>query len=285
MKVLVTSAVGFCSGVRRAVEQSIKQAMPGRTFTLGPLIHNPQVVQFLERQGVFARERLESFQSGELLIIPAQGIPKASLELARQRGVTMLDTTCPELTRTRNLMVKSATEGYQIAFLGDPGHAETESLLSFVPNAILIPSSNRVSTIAWAKKVAIFVQSTQTLDALQSLSQAVLAKTDELRIFNTICQATRRRQESLRRLLPKVGILVVVGGLNSANTQRLAQMGESAGKKVYHIETAEDLDLRWLDSDTPIGVTSGASTPIEVVQEVVARLEQFSVFGEKKQTN
>jgi 4-hydroxy-3-methylbut-2-enyl diphosphate reductase len=283
MKVLVTSAVGFCSGVRRAVQQSIKHAIPGRTFTLGPLIHNAQVVQFLERQGVLTRERLESFQSGELLIIPAQGIPKACLELAQQRKVAILDTTCPELTRTRNLMIKSAEEGYQIVFLGDPRHAETESLLSFVPDAILIPSSMRAPSITWAKKVAVFAQSTQTLEALQSFAQVVLGKTDELRIFNTICQATRRRQESLRRLLPKVKTLVVVGGLNSANTQRLAEMGKTAGKKVCHIETAEDLDSRWLASDMPIGVTSGASTPIEVVREVVAQLERFSVFDEKKQ--
>lgn len=285
MKVLVTSTVGFCSGVRRAVEMSIKHAIPGRTFTLGPLIHNPQVVQFLERQGVLARERLESFQSGELLIIPAQGITKAFLEQAQQLEVTILDTTCPELTRTRNLMMKSAKEGYQIVFLGDPGHAETESLLSFVPDAILIPSANRASTIVWAKKVAIFAQSTQTLEDLQILSQVVLAKTDELRIFNTICRATRKRQESLRRLLPKIGTLVVVGGLNSANTQRLAEMGKTAGKKVCQVETADELDPRWLESDRPIGITSGASTPIEVVREVVAQLERFNVFGEKAQKN
>jgi 4-hydroxy-3-methylbut-2-enyl diphosphate reductase len=285
MKVLVASAVGFCSGVKRAVEMSIEQAIPGRTFTLGPLIHNPQVVQFLERQGVLARERLESFQPGELLIIPAQGLPKDFLELARQRGVTMLDTTCPELTRTRNLMIKSAEEGYQIVFLGDPGHAETESLLSFVPDPILIPSANRASTIAWTKKVAIFAQSTQTLEALHSLSQVVPAKTNELRIFNTICQATRRRQESLRRLLPKIGTLVVVGGLNSANTQRLAEMGKIAGKKVCHVETADELDPSWLENDRPIGVTSGASTPIEVVRDVVAQLERFNVSGEKRRTN
>jgi (E)-4-hydroxy-3-methyl-but-2-enyl pyrophosphate reductase len=277
MDILVSEVVGFCHGVEGAVAGVLRQRRPGLTFTLGPLIHNPQVVQRLEEEGVAVRQSLEEFQAGEILVIPAQGAQQTVWEEAARRQIPLLDFTCPELQRTRILLQEAALQGYLLLFLGDAGHAETESLLSFVPEARLLSSLTELEGLALRnKRVALFAQSTQSSELLASFAAALAPLVEELRVFNTICAATRRRQESLRRILPMVEAVVVVGGRNSANTRRLAEVAEREGKRVFYLEKADELQPKWFQGVAAVGVASGASTPASVVEEVVARLRRIS---------
>jgi len=284
MDVLVSEVVGFCHGVEGAVAGVLQQRRPGRTFTLGPLIHNPQVVRRLEEEGVAVRHSLEDFQAGEVLVIPAQGAQQRVWEEAERRQIPLLDFTCPELQRTRSLLQEAARQKYLLLFLGDAGHTETESLLSFLPEARLL--SGLIVGVDFEpvlnglhlgnKRVALFAQSTQSSELLASFAAALVPQVTELRVFNTICAATRRRQESLRRILPMVEAVVVVGGRNSANTRRLAEVAEREGKRVFYLEKADELQTEWFRGITAVGVASGASTPASVVEEVVAGLKRIS---------
>jgi (E)-4-hydroxy-3-methyl-but-2-enyl pyrophosphate reductase len=282
VEILVSRVTGFCRGVEQAVHGVLQRSKPGHTFTLGPLIHNPQVVEELAARGVGVKDSLEEFHAGELLVIPAQGIRRDIWEEAQRRGIEALDFTCPELARTRAFLEASEQQGYQCLFLGDAGHAETESLLSFAPRAQLFTSLEELGGIVLRERVALFAQSTQSSQTLGRVAASLVPEVCELRVFNTICMATRQRQESLRRLLPLVEAVVVVGGRNSANTRHLAEIASSAGKRVFYVESAEELKPDPFLGVTKVGVASGASTPADVVQGVVSRLRQFNASSPEK---
>ncbi len=275
MEVLVSPHIGFCYGVKKALDNLLFSFFPGKTATLGPLIHNPQVVLKLEKMGIRVVNSLRELKEEDLLVIPAQG-PKASvLEEASNRGIKILDLTCPELKRTREMISQALKDGYEVFFLGDRGHSEVESLLSFFPEVKLI-TPGEFPGITASSKIAIFSQSTQDLASLEQVGDYFKSVgAFELKVFNTICRATRERQEALKDLLSKVEGMVVVGGKNSANTRRLASISRSNGKKTWQVEVAEELKGEEFKGISTIGVVSGASTPSETVEEVVKFLRSL----------
>ncbi|MGB9833393.1 MAG: 4-hydroxy-3-methylbut-2-enyl diphosphate reductase [bacterium] len=275
MRIVVSPAIGFCYGVKLAIERVLSSSESGKTVTLGPLIHNAQVVEELEKRGIRVAGSLSEVKLEEVLVISAQGARAEILEEALKRGIKILDLTCPELERTRELMLRILDEGYEVLLLGDPGHSEVESLLSFVPKARLV-SPGELLNLPLSKKVALFSQSTQDNNALADLAHKLIVQgARELRVFNTICSATRERQGALRKLLPEVEGVVVLGGKNSANTRRLALIAQENGKRTWHVERAEELEAGWFQGIRAVGVVSGASTPKETVEDVVRRLRSF----------
>lgn len=269
MKVLVSPHIGFCYGVKKAIDTLLSSFSPGRTATLGPLIHNPQVVSKLEKMGIQVFNSLSEFKEGDTMVIPAQGPKSWVLEGALKKGIKVLDLTCPELKKTREMISRALKEGYEVFFLGDSGHSEVESLLSFFPEVkLIIPGE--FPTVRTSSRVALFSQSTQDLASLEEVANYFKSVgVVELKVFNTICRATRERQEALKDLLSKVDGMVVVGGKNSANTRRLASISQSQGKKTWQVEVAEELKGKDFEGFSTIGVVSGASTPSETVEEVV----------------
>lgn len=274
MQVIVSPAIGFCYGVKLALEGALSHSRPGRIFTLGPLIHNPRVVEELKEKGIGAVQSLGELQSGDTIVISAQGVRKEILEEAIKLKIKILDLTCPELRRTREQMLKAEKEGYQVLFLGDRGHSEVESLLSFSPAFRLI-SAAELPAFSLSQRIALFSQSTQDSETLSALARLLVPEVLELRVFNTICFATRQRQNALRKILPEVEGVVVVGGKNSANTRRLTEIAISGEKKAWHVEDASELQPEWFQGVLKVGVASGASTPQETVDEVVERLKSF----------
>lgn len=268
MKVIVSPATGFCYGVRRAVDKILSSSQLEKIVTLGPLIHNAQVVEELGKRGIRVVHSLNEVNLAESLAISAHGCRAEVLGEATNRGIKIIDLTCPELKKTRELMLRIQKEGYQILFLGDPGHSEVESLLSYVPRAKLVPPGEFPS-LEFKGKTALFSQSTQDSELLADLAQKlILGGVGELRVFNTICSATREKQKALRQLLPEVEGVVVVGGKNSANTKRLASIAQKSGKKTWHVERFEELQKNWFSGISAVGVVSGASTPQETAEEV-----------------
>lgn len=273
MKVILSPVVGFCYGVKRAVEGASSASKEGRAFSLGPLIHNPHVVSQLEKKGVKIISSLKDLLPGDLLIIPAQGATKSVYEEAETLNLRLLDLTCPELLRTRQLILQMVQENYQVLFLGDPGHSEVTSLLSYAPSALLLSEPQIPEGLA--KKVAVFAQSTRDSEELVKLSSLLCPQVEELRVFNTICQATKQRQKALRDYLKDVDGVVVIGGKNSANSRRLASIAREKGKRIWYIEDALELNGKMFEDIGSLLVVSGASTPLEDVEKTVGKLRSF----------
>ncbi len=275
MIVVLSSVIGFCYGVKRALQKAIAVAEPGRTFSIGSLIHNSQAVAYLESQGIQAKDFLDGLKADDLLLIPAHGSSREVYSSLSQTKARIYDLTCPELKRTRSLLSQCDEEGYQLVFLGDRGHAEVNSLRSFVSRLELMETPDSPLVFRLEKRVALFAQSTQRLEDLERLASRLRPLVEEVRVLNTICKATTGRQKALKQILPEVQALVVVGGKKSANTRRLAEIGRAAGKRTLQVENAKDLVGTWFEDVERVGIASGASTPVEVVEEVAERLRSL----------
>lgn len=247
--------------------------------TLGPLIHNPQVVAKLGESGIKVVESLDQVESGTI-VIPSHGMNPELIAEAKKRNLKILDATCPFVAKAQEYTRLLAEQGYRILVLGDPGHPEVMGLLGCAQGkAQVIQSVQEVEGLPASSKIGVVVQTTQALARLRELVAALVDKAQELRVFNTICQATSELQQAALELAREVDVMIVVGGKNSANTNRLRQLCESAGVTAYHIETADELDPAWFESKQTIGVTAGASTPQWLIDEVVKRLGELGSGG------
>ncbi len=275
MEVLVAEPAGVCYGVRRALEIVESEVRKGRKIvTLGPLIHNPQAVKRLEEKGVRVVNGIEEMCGGAI-VMPSHGAPKAVRETAERAGLQVIDATCPFVAKVHRVARKLAEHGYEVVVIGDPGHSEVKGILSAAgENAVVVSSTNDVEKHNWAaKKVGIVCQTTQTPEHFGEIVGLIAMRAAEVVAHNTICYATHDRQSAARNLAPKVDAMFVVGGRNSANTNRLAEICRESGVRTYHIETADEIDPQAIKDCRIVGLTAGASTPDWVIDEVKARLE------------
>lgn len=274
MDVFVADYAGFCSGVARAVKKA--ETAPKPVASLGPLIHNPQVVENLAAQGVRPVASLEEVKEGRILI-RSHGVPPQVLEQARAQGLEIIDATCPFVRRAQELAQELASQGIEIIIVGDPEHAEVRGLVEWAKGkAKVISKAAEAEALPKSLRRAVIVQTTQPQEVLQAVVTALLPKTVELKVYNTICEATRRRQEAAVRLARQVDVMVVVGGRNSANTRHLAELCRNTGTPTYHVEKAGELRSEWFAGVKKVGVTGGASTPAWIIEEVVKMLQHLS---------
>jgi 4-hydroxy-3-methylbut-2-enyl diphosphate reductase len=281
VEILLANQAGFCFGVRRALEMAEEATRRHeRVHALGPLIHNPQVVQRLERQGLVICEQPETLPAGSVAMVRAHGAGPEVYELASARGITLLDATCPFVTRVHRKAAQFARRGYQVLVLGDPHHPEAEGILAHTGGkAAIVESPADLASLRLRRRVAVVCQTTQTLDALRSLVDALLPLVQELIVANTICDATANRQEASLAVARQVDLMIVIGGYHSANTNRLAEICAATGTPTHHIEEAGELQEEWLEGVAKVGVTAGASTPAEAIEAVVERLEARAAGG------
>jgi len=273
LPVILAKNLFFCYGVKRALKitsNSIKTCKMS-IYTFGPLIHNPQVVRDLEGKGVKAVNNLRGIKEG-ILIIPAHGIAPQIINEAKAKGLRLIDATCPYVQRVKDLAKSLKDEGYQVIIVGDQGHPEVEGILGFIKEkAVVLTKSSQIRPAKIAKKVGVVAQTTQTLDNFQTIVRNLLKFTKELKVYNTICEETIKRQTSARRIAKVVDLMLVIGGKNSANTNRLAKICQEE-VKTYHIEEAKELKAGWLKGKKRIGIAAGASTPDWIVKEVVNKV-------------
>jgi 4-hydroxy-3-methylbut-2-enyl diphosphate reductase len=277
MKVIVAESAGFCFGVRRAVERAEGAAAEASTAVcLGPLIHNPQEVERLQELGLRPVEEAE-VAAGETVVTRSHGTPADQLARLEARG-PVVDTTCPFVKVCQQRAEKMASEGYAVIVVGDPGHPEAESIASFARRGRSAPEDAvRVVTDAeqlelGGKKAAVVAQTTAREENLARVVAACLPRFAEVRAFNTICDATARRQREARELARGADLVIVVGGRRSANTRRLVDICAEV-RQTRWIEGAEELSPGWIEGCERVAVTAGASTPDRVLSAVVRRLE------------
>lgn len=275
----IAEHAGTCYGVQRALDMALdagKAAHGGRVHTLGPLIHNPIVVSELENENVRLADSLDEAASGTI-IIRAHGVVPQVIDEACERGFEVIDATCPYVKKVHLAAERLVREGYQLLVVGEPGHPEVEGILGHAgSDAHVVSSVDDLAKIELAHKVGIVVQTTQTARNLSEVTAALAPRVRELRVVNTICAATSERQRAAAELARRCDVMFVVGGKNSGNTRRLAQICADVCPQTHHIEEASEIEAAWLDGAAHIGVTAGASTPQTHIERAVARIKELT---------
>ena len=278
-EIRIARRTGFCYGVREAIDKAKEAAAAGRaTHTLGQVVHNEGVVRDLQAHGIRSVESLDDVDHGAAVVIRAHGVRPEVMERANDRGLEVIDGTCTWVIQEQRELVKLVDEGYTIVLLGTPRHPEVVGLLGFAPNAIVVDEEEDWDRIPRKKKMALISQSTQPPWKFEKLAAYMVSRSHELKIVNTVCPVTIRRQEDTLEAARGVDLMVVVGGRSSANTKELTRLCEIAGTRAIQIEGAKDLTA---DLDVHqariVGVTGGTSTPIEDLEAVAQRVLQL--FG------
>jgi (E)-4-hydroxy-3-methyl-but-2-enyl pyrophosphate reductase len=275
MRVKLAKTAGFCMGVRRAIGIALSEANKGdgKLFTYGPIIHNRQVLDLLRSKGVDVKDTIDSHDKGRI-IIRAHGITPAEREEIRSSNLRLIDATCPRVAKVHAIIKKYSTKGYTPVIFGDATHPEVIGLVGYSKGkGIVIGSVEEIETLPDAKKIILVSQTTQDVDAYRRIINATKDHYPDAIIFDTICDETYKRQNEVRSLACEVDSIVIVGGYNSGNTQRLYQISQSTGKPAFHIETEKELKDTWFASAETAGVTAGASTPNWMIKSVTDRLK------------
>jgi len=278
LKIIISEGAGFCFGVKRAIHTAFQTAReyPGEVYTLGPIIHNPQVVDKLRSEGVGVLDSPSGDVNGNVVIIRSHGVAPDVYREMEARGVKLVDSTCPFVKKAQDHARRLREEGFQVMIVGEADHPEVQGLCGYAGEDVVVAGrAEDVDSFELKRKVGIIVQTTQSFSNLQRVVHVVLPRVAELKIHNTICRATRQRQAATTRLAEQVDLMLVVGGKNSANTKRLRTLCEERSVRVVHVETADEIDPLWFDGLETVGVTGGASTPDWIIREVEDRLKRL----------
>jgi 4-hydroxy-3-methylbut-2-enyl diphosphate reductase len=278
MEIEKAAEIGFCTGVRRAIDILERASRKlGPLQTLGPIVHNQQVVDKLAGSGVTVAESLDQL-AGDTVAISSHGVSPEVLEQAEARGLHIVDTTCPFVRRAQNATKRLTKAGFFVIVFGDQDHREVQGVLGYAAgNGIATLELPDIDKAKLPQRIGILSQTTQSFPAfvhfVSSFSERYIEFIAELRIINTICDATRRHQQAAMELAERVDLVLVVGSRTSANTRRLAEICSSI-VETNHIETADEIDPQHLINKgiKRIGITAGASTPDEVINEVIKKL-------------
>lgn len=274
MDVKIARTAGFCWGVRRTVDKVMEVAdlAEGPVVTLGPIIHNPQAVARMREKGVGTVEGVGEVATGTTVVVRTHGAVKPELELARQRGLEVVDGTCPYVKYPQAMAQRLSRQGYHVVIVGDANHAEVKGVVSYAEGPCTVVKPGGPIPQISDKKVAVIAQTTCIGAEFERVVGALALRHKEVRAVNTICTDTDERQADARALAAEVDAVVVVGGKNSANTRHLAEICRSIQPRTWHVETEEELLPAWFRGCRVVGISAGASTPDWVVEGVAARL-------------
>lgn len=277
LEIILSPKMGFCFGVKKSVnlaKDTIKKRK-NDVYMLGSIINNPQVIEYFKKRGAKIINNLGEVPEESVIITRAHGISPLLLHQAYQKRLSVIDTTCPYVKKVQEIAGYLYKNGYFIVIFGDKKHPEILSVLDLIQNnALVVNSFYEIEKIKQQKKIGFISQTTKNIDDFKKLLSVLLNKTEELRIFNTICKATIERQKSTLELAKKVDVMIVIGGKESANTSRLAEICKKQGVKTYHIETENQIKYEWFHPDDRVGITSGASTPNWVTNKVINKLKK-----------
>ena len=275
MKVIKAKTAGFCFGVKRAVDTVYEQAdtCGGPIYTYGPIIHNEEVVKDLESRGVSvirSEEELESITEGTV-IIRSHGVEKRICDKLLGKGLRIVDATCPFVKKIHNIVEKESAEGKYILIIGNPDHPEVIGIRGWAgSNVSVIQNAVDIEKVDFSKnkKICVVSQTTFNYNKFQDLVEIIKKKSYDISVLNTICNATKERQTEARSIAESVDAMIVIGDKHSSNTQKLYEICRNACNNTYYIQTLDDLDLNQLGSVETVGITAGASTPNNIIEEV-----------------
>jgi len=287
MEIFVAQHAGFCFGVERAVK-IVKSAAEEykNLYTLGPIIHNPQLVNELKTKGVDIAESTEFIKDGATVVLRSHGVEKRERELLEQKNIHIVDATCPYVNKAHSEAVKLSKEGYFVVVFGEKDHPEVKGIASYIEGDYTIVSSQEEAyEIGFKEKIGLVAQTTQEKSIFDVIVEILKKKCNDLKISNTICNATTLRQNAAKKVAEMVEVMFVVGGKNSANTRRLYKICKEICDKTFHIETKEEIDKSVLIGVNKVGVTAGASTPKKIIDDVIEYLNGVNNGREQNSPN
>lgn len=278
MKIIVADNAGFCFGVNRAMEIADTEIHKklDTLFSYGPLIHNPQAVDMLKKQGLIPIDDISKLKEGHV-IIRSHGIPKQIEEEFKRYNVKLIDTTCPYVKAVHKRVENFRNRGYNIVIIGDPEHPEVIGINGWCNNeAYIVNTPEDIQKLPYMDSICVVSQTTNTEEKFNQLSKPIKSKGNTVEIFNTICKATRNRQNSAKYVASIVDAMIVIGGYKSSNTLKLVEISKKYCKNVFHIETIKDMSLQELSKFNTIGITAGASTPDWIIKEAVEVMDNLN---------
>lgn len=273
MEVIRAKHAGVCYGVERALDMAHASMLDDEeTYTLGPLIHNPKVVEELAEHGVRVAKNPEDVQEG-IVIIRSHGVEPDVLDSLRERGLTVIDATCPHVAKAQRSAAALRDMGGTVVVVGRADHPEVRGLCGHAGSKAVVVAGVEELPKRLESPVGVVVQTTESAEKLESVVRGIRERGIDPVVKNTICFATRQRQESAAQLADKVDAIVIVGGKNSSNTTHLFEICRDHCARAHFVESADELDASWFEGCETVGVTAGASTPADQIQEVVECLE------------
>jgi 4-hydroxy-3-methylbut-2-en-1-yl diphosphate reductase len=278
INILLARSAGFCFGVKRATRMAFDAAESHDGIcSLGPIIHSPQLVRKLEEKGVVVVDEVKDIPEGAV-IIRSHGVTSGELEEINARHLEVVDATCPFVKSAQDHATLLSREGYGVVLVGESEHPEVQGILSYAEGSdvYVVSDPAQAEAIPRRKRLGIIAQTTQSFETLRQVADICMKKCQELRIFNTICDATSVRQQEAREIARQSDLVLVIGGFNSANTTRLAQICTEIQPRTHHIETVEELRKEWFVGVETVGITAGASTPRWLIDEVIQMVESIS---------
>jgi len=277
MRIELASSYGFCYGVKRAIDIAEKHQ---NSFTYGPLIHNKDEIKRLkEGFNIGLVEKIEEVKSDNTVVIRTHGIPKNELEILKKQDNKIIDATCPYVTTPQNIVAKMSKEGYSVVIFGDKAHPEIKGVLSYSSDknhAFVVLEPSELDNLPLKNKVALVSQTTKKpVDFLKVVNKLILTH-KEVRVFNTICNATFENQDAASELAKRADVMIVIGGRHSSNSKMLHSICEQECKESYLIENETELDADWFKDKKLCGISAGASTPDWIIQNVVNKIQDIN---------
>ncbi|MDH4943706.1 4-hydroxy-3-methylbut-2-enyl diphosphate reductase [Sulfurimonas sp. C5] len=272
MNIELAENYGFCFGVKRAIKIAEENQ---NAATYGPLIHNSREIARLEKDfKVGLTDNHKIFQAGDKAIVRTHGIQKQELQELKERGVDVVDATCPYVTKPQEIAQEMSELGYSVVIFGDEEHPEIKGVKSYATNgAIVVMSPKDLEGVKLHEKIALIAQTTRKVENYMEVANYLIPRYKEVRVFNTICNATFENQDAVRKLSKKADVMLIIGGKNSSNTKQLFNISKENCKDSYHIEDEKDLDFSWFDNKKLCGISAGASTPDWIIQNVIEAIK------------
>lgn len=279
MEIKLAKHAGFCFGVKRATQIAFNAAEThsGNTYTMGPIIHSPQVVGRLTDMGVRPLDSLDGINAGTV-IIRSHGVTEGEMSQAVSKGFEILDATCPFVKKAQEYVKTLSDEGYSVIVVGEADHPEVMGIVSYSSTPVHVVSDEKEALLLpRMRRVGLVAQTTQSFETLKHVVDTLLPLCAEMRVYNTICDATSVRQSEAVEIARECDLMLVIGGYNSANTRRLADVCSEIQPRTHHIESADQVDSDWFSGIEKVGVTAGASTPKWLIDEVLERIKALVV--------
>ena len=275
MEIRLAKSYGFCFGVKRAIKIAEETK---NSNTLGPLIHNKKEIDRLKDEfNVGLVEDIDEVNQGDTVVIRTHGIPKDKLNLLQKKDVNIIDATCPFVTKPQQIVEKMSNEGYSVVIFGDINHPEIKGVMSYAKDPIVVLDVDELKGKKLKEKVATVAQTTRKFLEYQKIVNYLMENCKEVRVFNTICNATFENQDAARELSKEADIMIIIGGKNSSNTKQLFNICKENCEDSYLVEDENELKKEWFIGKKICGITAGASTPDWIIEKVIGKIREFKV--------
>ena len=276
MKITIAKDAGYCFGVRDAVNLAYDTADEhGEVYMLGDIVHNENVINDLDKAGAKVVQSIDDVPIDKPLLLRAHGSKRDVWKSAKEKGMKLVDATCPLVHEIHREVKKLSEEGRQIFVIGDHGHDEVVAIADQVPDSIVLANLNEAKALKKFKKAGVVSQSTQTIENVQEIINILMEKVFDLHFVNTICYPTKRNQEQIKELARESDIMIIIGSFTSANSKRLTSLSKTLNKNTYQVTISKDIDPKWFDNCKSVGISAGASTPDYLIKEVKDRIMSF----------